>query len=489
MKEEYQPPKLQPRSSPPPSAIPDQARKTKSEDDEDEVLYRPLQSSGKGFYILMGVLLAIIALGAYAYYTQFSEGLVVTGMRDVVLWGLYITSFVFFIGISHAGTLISAILRVTKAEWRIPITRMAEAITVFSLMVAIPMILVDMGRPDRLHHIFLFGRIQSPLLWDLISVSTYLTGSLIYLYLPMIPDIAACRDRLTNVSKWKRKLYHWLSLGWRGTEKQKKRLEKGVAVMAILIIPIAISVHTVVSWVFGMTLRVGWHSTIFGPYFVVGAIFSGIAAIIVAMAIFRRVYHLEGYIKLKHFKYLGYLLLVLNIAYIYFTLSEYLTIAYQPLAEDTILLNSIFGGQYSLIFLFMVIGGFIIPAIIIAVPKTRTIGGLVVASILVIIGMWIKRYIIVVGSLAVPLMPGELGIYTPTWVEWSIVAAAFAGFMLLYIVFSKVFPIVSIWEVRESEAKKQEKETAAPEASEAPKPVPSGQITGQHAALEMQTGK
>jgi molybdopterin-containing oxidoreductase family membrane subunit len=401
------------------------------------------------------VLVIIIWIVIYAYTTQFQQGWGVTGMRDVVLWGLYITNFVFFIGISHAGTLISAILRVTKAEWRIPITRMAEAITVFSLMVAVPMIIIDMGRPDRIHHIVMYGRIQSPLLWDLVSVSTYFAGSLMYLYLPMIPDIAAVRDRLVDAPPWKMKIYNWLSLGWRGTEKQKKRLEKGIAIMAILIIPIAISVHTVVSWVFGMTLRVGWHSTIFGPYFVVGAIFSGIAAIIIAMAIFRRVYRLENFLEPKHFKSLGYLLLVLNIAYIYFMLNEYLTIAYQPHTDEVILLNSMFGGQYSLIFLFMLIGGFIIPAFIIAIPRTRTITGLVIASILVIIGMWLKRYIIVVGSLAVPLMPGDVGIYTPTWVEWSIIAASFAAFILLYLLFSKLFPMVSLWEVRESEERKK----------------------------------
>lgn len=249
---------------------------------KDEILFQPLKSNSSRFYMFVAILLAVISWAAYAYFTQLRDGLIVTGLRDNIFWGIYMTNFVFFIGISHAGTLISAILRVTGAEWRRPITRMAEAITVFALLVGGPMILIDMGHPERLLNLLLYGRIQSPILWDLISITTYITGSLLYLYLPMIPDVAECRDRLTDAPPWKRFLYRTLSLGWRGDAEQVHRLERGVGIMAILIIPVAISVHTVVSWIFGMTLRPGWHSTIFGPYFVVGAIFSGIAALLLA---------------------------------------------------------------------------------------------------------------------------------------------------------------------------------------------------------------
>ena len=288
----------------------------------EDVLFQPLKSNGWKFYMFVAGLLAVMAWAGYAYYVQLRDGLVVTGLRNYVFWGIYMTNFVFFIGISHAGTLISAILRVTGAEWRRPITRMAEAITVFALLIGAPMIIIDMGRPDRIPNLLGFGRLQSPILWDLISITTYISGSLMYLYLPMIPDLAECRDRLTDAPAWKRMIYRVLSLGWRGGEEQKRRLERGVAIMAVLIIPVAVSVHTVVSWIFGMTLRPGWHSTVFGPYFVVGAIFSGIAAILLAMTIFRRVYHLEAYLQEKHFRYLGMLLLVMDVIYIYFTMSE-----------------------------------------------------------------------------------------------------------------------------------------------------------------------
>lgn len=427
----------------------------KSEDEMEEVLYEPLLSSGKAYYILVGVLLAIIGLGAYAYYTQLQEGLVVTGMRDVVFWGVYITNLIFFIGISYGGTLVSGILRVTRTEWRRPITRIAEAVTVFALIVAIPMIIVDLGRPERLHHFVLYGRIESPLTWDFISIGTYLVGSLIYLYVCLIPDMAICRDNLFGVSSWKRKLYKWLSLGWTGTEEQKRRLEKGIAVMPIVLIPVAISAHTVLAWVFGVTTRAGWHSTIFGPYFVVAAIFSGIASIIIVMAILRRVYHLEDYIKPAHLKNLAYMLLVLDLAYIYFTISEYLTSGYAGKSAEAELLNSIFGGQYYIFFWTFLIGGLLVPAFIVAIPKTRTITGIVTASIFVVIAMWIKRYIIIVPALARPMLPYSWGVYWPTWVEWSITAAGFAVFILLYLIFSKISPMISIWEVRESATREE----------------------------------
>ena len=216
----------------------------------------------------IGMLVCIVAAAFFAYVWQLWYGLKVTAMRNFVSWGVYITNFVFFIGISHAGTLISAILRVTHAEWRRPITRMAEAITVFALMVGAPMVIIDMGRPDRIHHIFLYGRLQSPLLWDLLSISTYMCGSLLYLYVAMIPDVANLASATAvNPHSFKHRFYRFLAIGYRDTPEQKRYLEKAMATMAVIIIPVAISVHTVISWIFGMTLRPGWHSSIFGPYY------------------------------------------------------------------------------------------------------------------------------------------------------------------------------------------------------------------------------
>src|SRR3990170_6575051 len=280
--------------------------------ERESVLFRPIEETGRGFYLVVGLLAVVLGWAGFAYSRQIAVGLDVTGLNRPVYWGLYITNFVFFIGISHAGTLVSAILRVFGAEWRRPITRAAEAITVFALVLGTGNIMIDMGRPDRLLNILRYGRFQSPLVWDVASLSIYLTASLTYLYLPLIPDLAILRDR-PGLSRWRQWLYTKLSLGWTGTEKQKHRLERLIGIMAVLIIPIAVSVHTVVSWVFAMTVQPMWHSTIFGPYFVIGAIFSGIASIIIAMAILRRVYHLEDYLKPIHFNNLGLLLLVITL--------------------------------------------------------------------------------------------------------------------------------------------------------------------------------
>lgn len=501
-------------------------RTTVAQPSREDILFQPLRNNSLAFYAFVSFLLAVIAWAAYAYFVQLRDGLIVTGLRDYTFWGIYMTNFVFFIGISHAGTLISAILRVTGAEWRRPITRMAEAITVFALMIGGPMIIIDMGRPDRLANLLSYGRLQSPILWDVISITTYITGSLMYLYLPMIPDLAECRDRLKDAPGWKRMIYRVLSLGWRGDAEQKKLLERGVAIMAVLIIPVAVSVHTVVSWIFGMTTRPGWNSTIFGPYFVVGAIFSGIAAIIIAMSIFRRVYHLEGYLEVKHFRYLGMLLLVMDVIYIYFTMSEYITMAYANEVAEQRVMRLLFVGEDAPVFWGMILGGFVLPALMLAAPglikasqpKRRispvlqslvaaaavgviayiglvpgasasadiqltglsplwqllgilvALGGLlwtllplmrahpiattVAASILVNIAMWLKRYIIIVPTLASPRIaiqdvPWEWAHYQPSWVEWSITAGAFATFILLYALFSKMFPVVSIWETSE----------------------------------------
>ncbi len=493
----------------------------------EDVIFAPLRSNSLKFYAFVAFLLAVIGWAAYAYFVQLRDGLIVTGLRDYVFWGIYMTNFVFFIGISHAGTLISAILRVTHAEWRRPITRMAEAITVFALMIGAPMIIIDMGHPERLLNLLQYGRLQSPILWDLISVTTYICGSLMYLYLPMIPDLADCRDRMTDAPAWKRWIYTGLAMRWHGGEEQKRKLEKGVAIMAVLIIPVAVSVHTVVSWIFGMTLRPGWHSTVFGPYFVVGAIFSGIATLLIAMVVFRRVYHLESYLTVKVFRNLGLLLLVMDIIYIYFTLSEYLTMMYGNEGADQGLMQMLFFGDFAPVFWAMVLGGFLLPALMLGLPnliKTKAtqttaslvmrpvaataalaalvlllgvsgamgaradievatlfpvvrvlaivvaVGGLfwaalplmkahpvatiVAASVLINIAMWLKRYIIIVPTLYNPRMviqdvPWEWAHYQPSWVEWSITAGAFAMFILLYTLFSKFFPVISIWETSE----------------------------------------
>ena len=425
---------------------------TSSSTSKSAALFGPIKSHSSSSYALGSTLLAIALWGVYAYYVQVTTGLGVTGMRSVVSWAFYIINFVFFIGISHVGALMSAILRLTNAEWRKPITRIAEVVTFSSLMMAVMMPLIDLGRPDLLVNTIIFARFQSPLTWDFMAIGTYMIGSTIFLYLPMIPDIASCRDKLKDASKFRRWLYGKLSLGWNGSAGQWSHLEKAIKMMSIIIIPIAISVHTVVSWDFAMLFRTGWNSTIFGPYFVAGALLSGVATVILVMAFLTKFYHLEGYITKRHFDNLGKLLIALDIIVIYFTINENLVPGYKffdSSSPEGQWMASLIWGQYATFFWVQLIGGLVIPAVLIGLPRTRTITGYLVASLLVDVGMWIERFNIIVPTLALPQLSYSWGSYTPTWVELSIVAGTFAGFTLVYLVFSRLFPVISIWETEE----------------------------------------
>jgi len=416
-------------------------------------LLRSVFRTGKWWYLTVLIAGSVMLAAAAAFLYQAYVGIAVAGINRPVYWAFYITNFVFWIGISHAGTLISAILRVTGAEWRRPITRCAEAITVFALMIGALFPIIHLGRPWLFYYLFpypnqrgLWPNFRSPLAWDFFAINTYLTGSIIYLYLPLIPDLAMLRAKSKGI---RRRIYSILSLGWSGTPLQWHRLEKAVQIMAIIIIPVAVSVHTIVSWDFAMAIQPMWHSTIFGPYFVVGAIFSGIAALIVAMAILRKIFHLEAYLKPVHFNNLGLLLLTMSLLWFYFTFSEYLTGYYGNEPSEMQIFWSKVSGPYSPLFWAMVFFCFIIPVPILAFKKLRTITGTLIASIGIVIGMWLERFLIIVPTLAAPRLTFNWGHYRPTWVEILITIGTVAYFIFLYAVFTKLFPIVAVWEYKE----------------------------------------
>jgi molybdopterin-containing oxidoreductase family membrane subunit len=411
----------------------------------DEVLIRPLRQFSPKLMLLVGVLAAVVLSMYFMYGRQVVYGLGVTGLDHPITWGFYIVNFVFFIGISHAGTLISAILRLSQAEWRRPITRMAEVITVVVLLIGAVHPILDLGRPDRLLNVFTSGRLQSPLLWDVTAISAYFMASTVYLFIPLIPDIALLRDRGGKL-RW---FYEFVSWGYTGTERQKKVVENAMTVMMIIVIPIAVSVHTVISYIFAMTVQPGWHSTIFGPYFVVGAIFSGIAALLIVMIAFRSAFHLEDYLKEIHFSYLGKLLLIFSLLWFYFTFSEYLTAIYGSEPHELRVVWYKFTGEYAPYFWGMVVVNFVIPVLLLSSRKTRTIRNILIASIGIVIGMWLERLIIVVPSLANPRLPTETAFYIPSLTEWWLFAGAVAFFVLGFLIFSKLFPLISVWEMRE----------------------------------------
>jgi molybdopterin-containing oxidoreductase family membrane subunit len=418
-----------------------------------EDLFRPLAGMSKKYFIAILIPLLVILFGAFCWFVQLRDGMGVTGLQRPVFWGYYIVDFVFWIGISHAGTLISAILRLTDAGWRKPITRAAEAITLFALMIGGMFPIIHLGRAWYFYWLIpypnmrlLWPNFRSPLLWDLTAILTYMTGSAIYLYLPMIPDMA----QLSNYgAPWRRKLYRALSLGWTGSDKEWHSLERAMKLMAAIILAVAISVHTVVAWDFAMAIAPMWHSTIFGPYFVVGAIFSGLAGLMIVMAAIRKFMGLEQYLTRHHFDNLAKLLLLMAVLWLYFTLAEHLTVWYGNEPSEMAVFGDRTRGKFSFIFWLMFIVNFVIPFVLLGIKKLRSITTGVIASVGVIIGMFIERYIIVVPTLTNTRLPAATApFYSPTWVELGITAATFAAMVFLYLVFSKLFPIIAVWEFK-----------------------------------------
>lgn len=309
-------------------------------------LITPLYYFDRKFWTILAGLLIITLPGLVLYARQLVLGLGVTDLNRPVFWGAYLVNFIFLIGVSMAGTVISAALSLLKIPWRRPITRIAESLTVFGLMTAGLQIIMDMGRPDRLAYTLIYGRFQAPLMWDIMTLTLYLLTAMFALYLQLMPDIAHLRDYFpATAPTWRKKLYEILALGWRGTKEQWRRLEKTSMVVSIFIIPIGISLHTVTSWLFSTTVQPGWKSTILGPYFVVGAIFSGIGLLFIATT-FAREYnpHLKEYITETFYTNLGWIFIMMSAVWFYFTLNETLVVTTeQETLEFPVMASKLFG--------------------------------------------------------------------------------------------------------------------------------------------------
>ncbi len=428
---------------------------TLDRDDLRVAAVKPIVAPGALFWPLAIVFSMIILAGGVAFLQQLQSGLGVTGLNQQVSWGFYITDMVFFIGVSYGGAVTSAILRLTNAPWRAPLARMAEAMALVTLMIGALFPIIDLGRPDRMGNLLLHGQVGSPVLWDVVAINMYMAATMIFLMLPLIPDIAFCRDHLGPAAgRLRRLLYDRLSLGWQGTEQQRHILERNMTIVAVVIIPLAVMVHSVLAWLFGMTVRPGWNSTIFAPYFVVGALFSGVAAVILVVATFRKAYNLNAFITEQHFKYLANILLALGMAYAYFLFAETLTEGYkmEGLGDGEgsgALLQETLMGRYAPLFWGFVLGGLALPIAILALPATRKVPGIVAASALIVVAMWLKRFLIVVPAMATPIMPVGWGAYFPSRVEIAITLAAAAAVPLLLMLFFRFFPIISIYEMEE----------------------------------------
>ncbi len=419
-----------------------------------------VERPGTIFYVWIIFLVLLILWGLYALYVQITQGHIVTGMRDNVVWGIFIVNFIFFMGISYAGALISGTLHLFRTSWRKPVIRMAELITIIALFIGPLYILLCIGRLERIPYLVLFGRIQSPITWDVIAISTDIIGCIIFLYLSVLRDIAALRDfKELKIPKWRKKLYQILALGYTGTPEQQKRLNNATDIMAAMVIAIAIIVYSVLAWIFSVTLQPGWHSTIFGPYFVIAAVFSGTGVLIIAMWVFRKIYHLQKYITKKHFVNIGVLMLVLAAFFGYFTFSEYLTKWYGSQKDDENLI-SLLMDKYFLMFILSNYLGVLMPLIVVGIPRFRTINMITITAVVVVIALWLNRYLIVVPTLESPYLPIQDArldwiSYSGTWVEWALTLAGVAAFCLFFTVGARFIPIIPVSEEKERKKKKE----------------------------------
>ena len=401
--------------------------------------------------IWTSVLIAICLIGAYAYFLQLKTGLAVTNMGDYVSWGIYISNFVFFVAISLVGSLITAVLRLADVHWSTPLTRIAEIIAVSAIVFASLIIIVDMGRPDRFYHLFIYGRLQSPILWDVIVIGTYFVISLLLLYFPLLPDLKILLRHKDHSPKWMNRLYSLLGSFWKGTVGQVKINDKAINILCITIIPVAFSIHTVTSWLFATTYRPGWDSTNFGAYFISGAFLVGAGGVVVAMFVFRKYYHLERYITEKHFDRMGRIVVMLALLYLYFNINEYLIPAFKMKKPEEAHLTNLFAGDFAPIFWFAILVGMIIPILILLFKQGRKPLPMFIAGIMVVIGAWFKRYLIVTPTLLHPFLPmhdapQRFFHYFPSWQEWAIAMGSLAGALLIITFFARIFPIIPIHE-------------------------------------------
>ncbi len=418
-------------------------------------LTRPIKNH-KGFTIWILFLLTVMGVGMMAYVDQLANGLGVTAMRDYISWGLYISSFIFFIATALVGMLISAVLGLIGIKWITPIARIAEMIALGFAMWAGLIIIFDMGRPDRALNLFIHGRLQSPILWDVTVVTTYIAISVLLYLLPLIPDMPFLKKAMTDQAKWKQKIYKILSFGFEGRPEQYKSVKKLIRILAILIIPVALAIHTVTSWLFALTPRVGWDSTIFGPYYVTGAFVAGGAAVMIAMFVLSRNYNLKDYITDFHFDKMGRLLVLLMLVYFYFNINEYIVPGYKMKAGDDHHILGLFTGHYAKMFWTVQLGGLIIPIILLLFRRMRKPLPSLFIGIAVIIGAFFKRYIITIPTLVHPHLPiqnvpEEFHSYWPNAWEWAITMMAIAGAVLIITILAKLFPIIPIWEIAHEE--------------------------------------
>lgn len=405
------------------------------------------------YWLGLGMAMSLVAVGGLAWSLALRRGLGVFGLNEPVMWGVLVTTFVFFIGVSHSGTLVSAILYFTRSPLRAAIGRSAEAMTVITILTAALYPIIHIGRSWLFFFVLaypnqrqLWPNFRSPLTWDVFAISSYVTVSALFLYMGMLPDLSLLAKRIGG---WRRPLYRALSLGFSGTDAEWALLEKAYPIFAGVVIPLAVSVHSVVSWDFAMAVMPGWHSSIFAPYFVAGAIFSGVAMAILLLAGLRRGYRLERYIKSEHFDLLSKILLGMSLVMTFTYGTEFFMAFFRGSEAETELFRWRPTGAYAWIFWLVIVCNSVAPLACFWGRVRRSLPALITISVLVSIGMWFERFMLIVTTLAHHYVPQNWGNYVPTVPEVLICVGGFGWFFMLFLLFIKIFPSMSIAETME----------------------------------------
>ena len=410
---------------------------------------------GKGWWICFGIAFAaVLNLGGMIAYL-FAKGIGIWGLNNSVGWGFAITNFVFWIGIGHAGTLISAILLLFRQQWRTSISRSAEAMTIFAVMCAGIFPAIHVGRPWLVYFIFpyfpnqrgpLWVNFRSPLVWDVVAISTYFTISLVFWYLGMIPDLATLRDRSTGGIK--KFIFRLLSLGWNGSHRTWSRYEIVSLVLAGLATPLVLSVHSIVSMDFATSLLPGWHTTIFPPYFVAGAIYSGFGMVLTLLIITRSTMNLQRYITLRHLDKMAKVTMLTGMIVSYAYLTEFFAAWYGGNLYERYHFINRATGPYAWCFYMMVLCNVITPQMLWFSKARTSVAFLFIVSILVNIGMWFERFVIIVVSLHRAFLPSGWGMFYPTIFDIGILVGSFGLFFTCFLLFIRLLPMIAMWEIK-----------------------------------------
>jgi Ni/Fe-hydrogenase subunit HybB-like protein len=416
---------------------------------------QPMYRTSRTFWVLLVAMGGLVLMGGITWARQIFWGLGITGLNRPVYWGLFLVNTVYFIGIGHAGTFISAALRVLKVEWRRPISRAAETLTLFGLSAAGLSIFMHLGRVWKFYWLLpypnqrqIWPNFHSPLMWDFMAILTYLTGSTLFIYLGLLPDLAMARDHTRG---WRHRLYSILAIGWRGTEKEWAYHTTSLNIFSYVIIPVMFSVHTIVSWDFAMSIQPGWNSTIFGPYFILGALFSGVAAVIIVMAIIRKSMRLEYFLREEHFSGMGMFLLLLSFAWAYFYFNDYIVPWYNGEPVMKVIFDLFRRGWAAPLWFLMLFGNIFLPWATLWSRRVRSNpAALVIVCIFVQIGMYLERYFIVPVFLGYNELPFSWGVYVPR-AGVLLTLGTLALMVFLYMLFSRFFPLIPVWEILEGQ--------------------------------------